>query len=73
MKLKNKEDKRVDILSLLRRGNKIPIEGVTETKCGAETEGMTIYRLPIPKDPSHIQPPNPDTIVDAKKSLLTGA
>jgi hypothetical protein len=24
-------------------------------------------------DPSHIQSPNPDTIVDAKKSLLTGA
>jgi hypothetical protein len=26
----------------LRRGNKILMEGVTETKCGAETEGMTI-------------------------------
>jgi hypothetical protein len=24
-----------------------------------------------PGDPSHIQPPNPDTIVDANKSLLT--
>ena len=46
MKLKNKEDKRVDILSLLRRGNKIPIEGVTETKFGADTEGWTIQRLP---------------------------
>jgi hypothetical protein len=31
---------------LLRRGNKIPMEGVTETKCGVETEGMTIQRLP---------------------------
>jgi hypothetical protein len=30
---------------LLRRGNKIPIKGVTETKIGAETEGMTIQRL----------------------------
>jgi len=24
-------------------------------------------------DPSYIQTPNPDTIADAKKSLLTGA
>jgi hypothetical protein len=28
-------------------------------------------RLPV--DPSHMQTPNPDTIVDAKKCLLTGA
>ena len=35
-----------DTLILLRRGNKIPMEGVTETKFGAETEGMTIQRLP---------------------------
>jgi hypothetical protein len=26
-----------------------------------------------PGDPSHIQSPNPDTIADAKKCLLTGA
>jgi hypothetical protein len=26
--------------------NKIPMEGVTETKFGAETEGMTIQKLP---------------------------
>jgi hypothetical protein len=45
MKLK-KEDQSVDTLILVRRGNKIPIEGVTETKLGAETEGMTIQRLP---------------------------
>jgi hypothetical protein len=31
---------------LLRSGNKIPMEGVTETRFGAETEGMTIQRLP---------------------------
>jgi hypothetical protein len=35
----------VDTLILLRRGNKIHIEGVTETKYGAEIEGMTIQRL----------------------------
>jgi hypothetical protein len=26
-----------------------------------------------PGDPSHIPSPNPDTIVDAKKCMLTGA
>ena len=31
---------------LLRMGNKIPLEGVMETKFGAETKGWTIYRLP---------------------------
>jgi hypothetical protein len=34
------------LLILLRRGNKIPMEGFTETKIGAETEGMSIQRLP---------------------------
>jgi hypothetical protein len=47
MKLK-KEDQSVDTLILLRRGNKIFMEGVIETKFGAETEGMTIQRLPHP-------------------------
>jgi hypothetical protein len=47
MKLK-KEDQSVDTLILLRRGNKIPMEGVTETKCRDETEGRTIQRLPHP-------------------------
>jgi hypothetical protein len=31
MKVKNKEDPSVDSLLLLRMGNKIPVEGVTET------------------------------------------
>jgi hypothetical protein len=46
MKLKKKEDQRVDTSLLLRMGNKIPMEGVTETKFGAETQGKTIQRLP---------------------------
>ena len=46
MKLKKKEDQSVDTLVLLRIGNKIPMEGVTETKFGAEMEGRTIQRLP---------------------------
>jgi hypothetical protein len=45
MKLK-KEDQTVDTSFLLRMGNKIPMDGVTETKFGAEPEGMTIMRLP---------------------------
>ena len=42
MKLKNTEDQSVDTLPLLRIGNKTPMEGVTETKFGAETKGWTI-------------------------------
>jgi hypothetical protein len=45
MKLKKKEDQRVDTSILLRRG-KNTMEGVTETKYGAETEGMIIQKLP---------------------------
>jgi hypothetical protein len=45
MKLKKKEDQSVDTFILLRLGNKIPMEGVTETKFGAEMEGRTIQRL----------------------------
>jgi hypothetical protein len=36
----------VDTLILLRNGNKILMEGVTETKYGEETEEITIQRLP---------------------------
>jgi hypothetical protein len=45
MKLK-KEDQSVDTSFLLRMGSTIPMEGVTETNFGAETEGRTIQRLP---------------------------
>jgi hypothetical protein len=37
MKLKKKEDQSVDTLYLLRIGNKIAMEEVTETKFRAET------------------------------------
>jgi hypothetical protein len=46
MKLKKKEDQNVDTLFLLRMGNKIPMEGVTETKFGAEREERPTQRLP---------------------------
>jgi hypothetical protein len=71
MKLKNKEDQSVDTSILLRRGNKIPMEEVTETKFGTETEGMTIQKLPH----LGIHPINKHqtqtTIADA--NMLTGA
>jgi hypothetical protein len=43
MKLE-KNDQNVDTL-ILRIGNKIPMKGFTETKCGAATEGMTMQSL----------------------------
>jgi hypothetical protein len=46
MELKKKEDQRVDTSICLRRGNKISMEGITRIKFRAETEGMTILRLP---------------------------
>ena len=60
----------MDTSFLLRMGNKIHLEGVTETKFGAETEEKILQRLPH-LDPSHIQQPNADTIAYASKILLT--
>jgi hypothetical protein len=39
-------DQSVDVSVLFRRGSKILKGGNTETKCGAETEGKSIQRLP---------------------------
>jgi hypothetical protein len=39
MKRKKNEDQSVGSLPLLRNGNKTPMEGVTETKFGAEMKG----------------------------------
>jgi hypothetical protein len=47
MKLKKKEDQRVATSFLLRRMNKIPMEGVTETKFRAEMEEKTIQRVSL--------------------------
>jgi hypothetical protein len=46
MKLKKKEDQNVDASVLFRRVNKILTGGNMEAKCGAETEGKAIQRLP---------------------------
>ena len=47
MKHMKNEDQSVDTLPL-RIWNKTPMEGVTETKFGAATQGWTIQRLPHP-------------------------
>jgi hypothetical protein len=61
----------VDTEILLRRGNKTPVEGITETESREETEEMTIRRLPhLGIHP--IKTPNTDTIANANKNLLTG-
>ena len=72
MKLKKKEDQSVDASVLLRRGDKILTGGNKETNCGSETEGKAIHRLPQLGNPSHIESPNWDAIVDARKCLLSG-
>jgi hypothetical protein len=46
MKLKKKEDQSMDTLFLFRMGNKISMEGITETKFRVKMEGKTIQRLP---------------------------
>ena len=43
---KKKEEQSMNTLVLLSRRNKIPTEGDTGTKCGAESEEKTIQRLP---------------------------
>jgi hypothetical protein len=49
------------------------MEEVRGTKCGVETEGMTIQRLPHLVVQPHKQPPHPDRIVEGNKSWPTGA
>jgi hypothetical protein len=71
MKLKKKKDKSVGVSVLLRKGNKILMEANVEKKCGAETEGKAIQRLPqLGSIPYTVI--KPDTIIDAKECMLTG-
>jgi hypothetical protein len=49
MKLKKTEGQSMDTLLLLRIGNKIPMEGVTEAKFRAEMEGKTSLFLIQPR------------------------
>jgi hypothetical protein len=60
MILKKNEDQSVNMLPLLRIRNKTPMEGVRETKFGAETKGWIIFSalfsLPVAAEfiPLHI-------------------
>ena len=73
MKPKKNENQNVDASVLLRKVAKILTRGNMETKYGAETERKAIQRLLHPGYPFHIQSPNSDSIVDAKKYLLIKA
>jgi hypothetical protein len=42
MRLRRNKDQGVDTLPLLRIGSRMPMEGVAETKFGAEMKGWTI-------------------------------
>jgi len=73
MKLKKKDDQSVDASVLLRNRNKNIHRQKYRDKFEAETEEKAIQRpLHLGIQPIHMQPPNPDNIVDAKKCMLTG-
>ena len=61
----------MDTSFLLRRGNKISMEGVAKDKMWNRDCRNDHLQAAPPGDPSHIQSPNPDTFVDANKCLLT--
>jgi hypothetical protein len=52
--------------------NKIPMEGVTETKVRAEMEGRTIQRLPHLGIQVRLYQCLANTVVDAHSHLLDG-
>jgi hypothetical protein len=60
------------ILQSLEGGSKYPWEETQRQSVEQKLRKGHPVTVP-PGDPSHIQPPNPDTIVDANKCLLTGA
>ena len=60
-------------LSPSYKDNKVLTGANMEIKCRAETTQKGHPETVTPADSSHIQLPNPDTIVDAKKCMLTGA
>jgi hypothetical protein len=59
--------------SFLEGVKKIHIEGVTETKFRGRDWRNDHWETAPLGDLSHKQPPNPDTMADANKILMTGA
>ena len=72
MKLKKKEDQSEGALVLLRRGIKYPWEEIRRQSVEQRLKEKPSRDCPT-WDPSHIQLPNLDAIVDSRKCLLTGA
>ena len=72
MKLKKKEDQSVDTLILLRRGKNNHRKSYRDKVWSRDWRNVH-PETATPGDPPHKQPPNPDTLADANKSLLTGA
>jgi len=66
-----KEDQNVDVSFLLRRKNKYSWEEIQGQKVEQGLKKRSSKDC-LPGDPSYMQAPNPDTIVDDKKCLLTG-
>jgi hypothetical protein len=62
----------VDTVPLLRIGNKTNMEGVTEKKVWSRDKRMAHPETAPPRDPSHKQPPNADTIAYTSNILLKG-
>ena len=56
---------------LLRKGNKILTGANMETKCGSETEGKAIQRLPYLGVHPIYRHQTQTLLLDAKKRLLT--
>jgi hypothetical protein len=73
MKLKKKEDQSVGTSVLLRSRKNILMGANTETKCGVETEGKDILRLPhMGIHPIHTHQTK-TLLWMPKKCMLTGA
>jgi hypothetical protein len=68
MKLKEKEDQSVDASVLHRRGGKFSREEIWKKYVEQRLKERTSRVYP-PGDPSHMQPPNSDIIVDAKSAF----
>jgi hypothetical protein len=67
MKLK-KEDQSVDAWFLLRMGNKLSWKELQKQSLEQSLKDSPVTAPP--EDPSHKQPPNPDTVAYASKVLL---
>jgi hypothetical protein len=72
MKLK-KEDRSVGASLLVRKGKQNTHRSKYRDKVWNSDRRKGHPETSPPGDPSYIQSPNPDTIVDAKQYMLTGA